>query len=382
MGIPAQPAARGGSSLAAATAPAARLLGRPLRLGPPVRRRDRAVGLRDAALRGGGRDGVRRGDAAAGAAGGRTRVRVRAVRDGGRCGPLPKRRRGGPGAHLGRRHLPGQHLQPLRRAARRRPARRVLRRRPRARPRSRGVPRHGRPAGREPLARAVPAAGGSGGGDPADQGHGSGVTGPARARAVGQGPRRERDDRRPDAQRPRPRLRDRDGPRDVARRAGAGSGRPPPRLRGQGHADRRRDGRGPAACDVPARVGDRCAQGARDGGHPRARGDRARGVHRRDRLPEPGGRARDQRRHPDLRGRRAGLLDRRRRRDRGRLGARPGAGGGVHQGRPPARGRRCDPEHHRIPTTTARDGVTARGRPGRGPPPRPGARGVRHLAGP
>ena len=104
-------------------------------------------------------------------------------------------------------------------------------------------------------------------------------------------------------------------------------------------ADGRR--RRPAARHVPARLGDRRAEVARDGGDRRARARRARRVHRRDRLREPVVGAGVQRRDPHLRDRRRPDRARRRRRDHRRQRADAGVARVPAQGGAAARrGRR------------------------------------------
>ena len=94
--------------------------------------------------------------------------------------------------------------------------------------------RPGRHGGGQPVARAVPGAPRPPGAHGADQGHAPPLRRPGRAGALAQGPRREHDDRGPDAQRPGAGVRARHGDRG---RAGAGAparGRLAPGVRGLG----------------------------------------------------------------------------------------------------------------------------------------------------
>ena len=162
-----------------------------------------------------------------------------------------------------------------------------------------------------------------------------------RAGGVGEGPRRERDDRRPRAQRPRARLPSGHG-------AGHGARGGPPARRRVAHGVRGRGGAAPgrrrrraAARDVPARLGHRRAQARRARRDRRARVDRPRGLHGRDRLRQPARRPGAERRDPHLRGPRRADLARRGRRDRRRLGGGGrGARGGGQGGAAPRRDRR------------------------------------------
>ena len=111
--------------------------------------------------------------------------------------------------------------------------------------------------------------------DDADQGHAPRRLDRAHRRER-QGPGRARDDRRPRAKRPRPRVRPRIGAGEHVPRGAADGGRPPPRLDRRGApAARRRHRRAPAR-DVPRRV---------DHGRTEAGGDRA---HRPARARRPG----------------------------------------------------------------------------------------------
>ena len=141
-------------------------------------------------------------------------------------------------------------------------------------------------------------------------------------------------------------------PRPGARRAAGAHGRVAPRQRGRGDAARRRDRHRPPPRDLPARLGDGRAEGRGPRRHPRAREHRPRGVHRRDRLRQPGRRPRAERRHPDLRDqRRPHLARRRRRRRRGLRPRRRGARGGDEGQAAPRRDRR---EARRAATARAR----------------------------
>ena len=117
-----------------------------------------------------------------------------------------------------------------------------------------------------------------------------------------------------------------------AERAAAGAGRVAPGLDGARHAARRRRRLRPPPRQLPARLGDRRAQDPGDARDRRARGRRARGVHRRDRIREPGRRTGAERRDPDARDARRADLDGRRRRHRGRLGRRERARGVLREG--------------------------------------------------
>ena len=158
------------------------------------------------------------------------------------------------------------------------------------------------------------------------------VTRARSARALDQGSRRERDDRRPRAQRPRPRVHAGHDPRARPRARRGPPRRVAPRVRRRRHARARHRRRRPPAGVLPARLGDRRAQGGRDGDHRHHRDHRSRGLHGRDRLRQPGGRTRAERRHPHLRaaGRPdlAGRRGRRRRRlhPRRRVGRVPAQG--------------------------------------------------------
>ncbi len=92
------------------------------------------------------------------------------------------------------------------------------------------------------------------------------------------------------------------------------------------------------ARQLPARLGHRRAEDPGDARDRRARGGRPRGVHRRTRLREPGGRARAERGDPDARDPRSAHLDGRGRRDRGRLRGRARARGVLREGTPCDRG--------------------------------------------
>ena len=206
------------------------------------------------------------------------------------------------------------------------------------------------------LARAVPAPGRPHGHLQADQGHrpagrrsGGGGRAAGRARAVGQEPVRERDDRGPGPQRPQPRLRPGHGhgPRPARRRAAPR--RVAPGLDRRGDARRRRHRRRPAPRRLPARLGHRRAEGPRARDHRRARTGPPRGLHRRDRLPLPGRRPRAQRRHPHLRVRGGPVLARRGRRHRRRLRPRSRVRRVPHQGHPPAHRDRRPPRRQRPP---------------------------------
>ncbi len=237
------------------------------------------------------------------------------------CRPPSSRRRQDPEAPGRRRHLPGQRVSTLRGTVLGRSPRRLLRWCRGARSVVRRLPQHAPGCHRQPLPRALPAADRPPGPDLADQGHRTTGPGPRGPRRLREGPRRERDDRRPDAQRPRPGQRPWNGarrghrPSRTARRSVAlGVGR-------RRHAGPRAGRRNPAARDVPTRLGDRGAEGAGHGDHPRGRVHRPRDLHRCHRLCQPGRRSRAERRHPDLRVlRRAGVV-RRRRRSRHRLDA-------------------------------------------------------------
>ena len=102
-------------------------------------------------------------------------------------------------------------------------------------------------------------------------------------------------------------------------------------------------------------VGDRRPEDPGDAGDLRARGDRPRVLHRRDRLLEPARRPRAQRRDPHLEPERGPRLARGRGRDRRRLGARGGAARVHAQGRPDhRRGRRPALLGEPAPRATAR----------------------------
>ena len=133
--------------------------------------------------------------------------------------------------HRGRRPVPGQPLPAARGAPRRRRARPLRQGRPRAPDRPLRVRRRALGHRREPLAGAVPDPPRARGAQRADQGHPAGAR-PRRAGGVGEGPRRERDDRRPGAQRPRAGLR-------AGQRAGHGAGRGPAARRACGTWSRR-----------------------------------------------------------------------------------------------------------------------------------------------
>ena len=132
---------------------------------------------------------------------------------------------------------------------------------------------------------------------------------------------RAHDDRRPRPQRPRPRRRLRHGDASASRASTStpASSTWSPTSRPSDDGDDR--GRSCAPPSRPARV----TGAPKVAGHEddrRARGDRPRGLHRRDRLPQPARRPRAQRRDPHARGRRRPRVARRRRRHRRRL--RPG----------------------------------------------------------
>ena len=143
---------------------------------------------------------------------------------------------------------------------------------------------------------------------------------PAALRALREGPRRARDDRRPDAQRPRARrrLRHRRARRRRPRPSRTpASGTSSPRSRAElapGHGDAAllRATFPPGSVTGAPKVQALHVISA-------ARGHRPRGLHRRDRLRQPARRPRAQRRHPHLRSPRRPPLARRGRRNRRRL---------------------------------------------------------------
>ena len=299
-----------------------------------------------------------------------------------------------PRAHRRRRDLPGEPVPPARGRVEGRPARPLRAHRGHAR----AAPRRsrGRPLGCrvQPLPGAVPAPPRPRGRERADQGHGAAGARrrprgharrgqPRRPRRIHEGPRRERDDRGPDAQRPRARVRVRLDPRAGAHRAAARAGRVAPGLDRHRHAAARCRRRRPAPRQLPARLGDRRAEDPGDARDRRAGGRRPRGVHRRARLREPGGRARAERGDPDARDARRAHLDGRGRRDRGRLRGRARARGVLREGAPGdrRRGRATDRGAAREPRG-ADPGARRRSRPARRRPRRlRDAARARRLAG-
>lgn len=184
-----------------------------------------------------------------------------------------------PRAHSRGRGLPGQPLPGDVRAAaaagrrrRRRPHRPARARQPGPVRRNDSAPRPRR-RDRHRLARAVPAPRRPPHRVRPHQGHRTHRRGPAP-----QGPRRERDDRGPRPQRPRPGLRHRHRhrPRTVRRRGAPGPG--PPRLHRQ-RRTRRRSRLAPSARgDLPARLRHRRPKVLRPADHP-GPGDRPRGPY-------------------------------------------------------------------------------------------------------
>ena len=156
-------------------------------------------------------------------------------------------------------------------------------------------------------------------------------------------------------------------------------------LRGRGRAARGRGGRRPAARHVPARLGDRRAEARGARRDRRARVDRARGLHRGDRVREPAGRPGAERRDPHVRGPRPAHLARRRRRDRRRLARRRRGARGGRQGGAAAGGDRSGParsahlERDRPPSCSARPAARAAAG-SRGGAVRDRAGGGRHAA--
>ncbi|MBI3747553.1 MAG: aminotransferase class IV, partial [Chloroflexi bacterium] len=156
----------------------------------------------------------------------------------------------------------------------------------------------------------------------------------ARARTAHQcqGPRRERDDRRRAAQRPRSRLPagDRPGPAPLPARA-HGHG-PAPRLDRHGLARRWPRRVRPPGRIVPGRVDHGSPQDPGDGDPRGPRAGQARTVHRRARLDRARRRDADEHPDPDVRGRRTPAQPARRRRDH--LEERPGGrmGGDRREG--------------------------------------------------
>ena len=217
-----------------------------------------------------------------------------AARDAWTSSPRPRRRiaarvAADPRAARRGRVLPGEPDPPARRAPAPPIRSRCTARSTRANPAPHAALLHVRPdaarrRGRVRVARAVPARRRPRGRDPADQGHRA----PTRATLAREreGPRRERDDRRPRPQRPRPRVRARLGrtcPTLCAVEAHPGLlhlvstvTRP---------AARRRRARATlVARDVPARVGHRRAEAARAAGDRGPRAGAARRLLRRGRL--------------------------------------------------------------------------------------------------
>ncbi len=294
------------------------------------------------------------------------------------CSGAARRRGGVSRADRRRRDLPGEPVPAARLPLRGEPGRPLRTRHARARPPSRRVRR--RPLGGrlQPLARALPAPPRPRGAERADQGdRPARRRGPAAAHPVGQGPGRERDDRRPHAQRPRARMRVRLGPR--ARADG-----PAPRPRGMAsrverhrHAEAGGGRRRAPAGNVPARVGHGRAQDPDDARDRRARGEWARGVHGGDRLREPHRRAGAERGHQDARGQRRPHLARRGRRHHVRVRSAGRARGVLPQGEAGDRGGRRAPCGHARPARAGdrRPAAGPRARRRRGPA-RPGARRV------
>ncbi len=163
----------------------------------------------------------------------------RSARPGSRCPPLrprprrepgpPRRGRGGdPRGHRGGWGVPGELHAPAARAARGRPALALPAAPPGPGRRRDGLPPVRQPGGRLGLARALPAPEGKPGHVPAHEGNGAagalgrrGRGGGPAARGLGEGPRRERDDRRPPPQRPGPGRGARHRPRRSALRGRA-----------------------------------------------------------------------------------------------------------------------------------------------------------------
>jgi hypothetical protein len=302
------PGGAGASAAAAARAAPGRVAGILRPPAPPRRRRALVVrGAGDAGARGRDRAPPRGagGPPRATAAGAPVR-HARLALD-----PDPGRARGGrggvPHADPGRRPLPGQPLPAARRPAGGRRLRPVRDRRRGAADRPYRLRRRAVGHGRQPLAGAVPRPRRPQGPERADQGHPAGRA-RAGARDVREGPRRERDDRRPRAQRPGPRV-----PPGHRSRRRAGRGRPHAgvwhmvsevegELRdGVGDADLLRATFPPGSVTGAPKL-------AALGRHRRAGVHRSRGLHGRDRLREPARRLGAQRRHPHVRGPRAAHL--------------------------------------------------------------------------
>ena len=224
-------------------------------------------------------------------------------------------------------------------------------------PALRRVPAAARRRGGQPVARAVPAPDRDQRAVPADQGHRApGPTDEAAARRQREALERSAKDRAEnvmivDLMR-----------NDLSRVCLPGSVRVPALLRAEAHpgvwhlvSDVRGTlppGTGDDGADrrgVPARLGHRRPEGPRPGGHPRARGDAAGGLHRGDRLPQPRRRPGAERRDPHLRVRRRPGLAGQRRRDHRRLGPRRRIPRVPGQGRPadPGPGRHAQRGAHR-----------------------------------
>src|SRR4051794_40892187 len=265
-----------------------------------------------------------------------------------------------------RRVLPGQPHPPSHARPSRRPGRALRRDRTLAPRAARGAappPRSGSGhRDRVGVPRVLPAPLGARDRDPPDQGNGCHTRG---ARDERQGPRRERDDRRPRPQRPRTPVR-----AGHHRGAGALRGRGAPRAAPPGqHGDRspagrRRHGRRRPR-HLPTRLGHRCAEAARPPGHrgPRAGPTRRllrsgrldRHVHGRSRDRRVGARGGD----PDLhraRARRDGVHAARcGRRDRRRFPTQRRVGRDRAEGEPlaAARGRRRGRAGHVVSAPTS-----------------------------
>src|SRR5829696_7059823 len=183
---------------------------------------------------------------------------------------------------------------------------------------------------------------------------------------VREGPRRERHDRGPDAQRPRSRVRVRLDRGAGSQRAAACARRVAPRFDRARDPSSRRGRLGPPPRQLPARLGHGRAQDPGDARDRRARGRRSRGVHRRRRLREPGRGARAERGDPDTRDARRADLAGRGRRHRGGLARAVGARGVLREGAAGDRGRGRAPDRGaaRQPGR-ARIRARRRGRPAR-----------------